>query len=349
MDRFAKPTAQLAVEAAAEYVRADVIRGLGRHSPVPVDLIKITASLGLEIREDLSCAGSIEGQYCAREVGGCVRIRPGLGRLRRRFTLAHEIGHSLFYIAGRHQVGSASSTESAAEESLCSRFASALLMPAATTRALVSPLKGEGSWGLLAQLERASRQADVSLPALVTRLRDLRPSGHRLLIALTRYQVNPLTGRDPQLRLWTWYAVDMPETIYLPPNRTAVGMNLKGALALFQRWEEAWSRGEKLVGKYCLTRGRESQRSSEAVLYDWPERVSVSVRNAGRWKRETLHLSMGHCLYAPPSATNRLVYLASTARLVDDSRMRVSGGSAESGYYEAKAGLRPRPEEVESD
>lgn len=144
----------------------------------PVDVARIAACLGLHVLED-EFAGDISGflyQDGARSVIGINRAH---GEARRRFTLAHEIGHYLLHSRSTTFVDHAappallrrdatSSGGTDAREVEANAFAAELLMPA---EMIERDLQAADAGASTAALIRAlARRYAVSVQAMTIRL-----------------------------------------------------------------------------------------------------------------------------------------------------------------------------------
>lgn len=102
---------------------------------LPVDLEKVARRLGIEVHER-EFAEEIDGLYLRMEgVSPVIAVNTSYRKppVRRRFTLAHEIGHHLLAnrvaSSGRHFFFDSAKTRQSIMERACDRFAALLLMP----------------------------------------------------------------------------------------------------------------------------------------------------------------------------------------------------------------------------
>jgi IrrE N-terminal-like domain len=106
----------------------------------PIDLDQIATLFGVKVIRSRKLYENVSGQLIPRKAGFEIAVAEGKTNhlpTRRRFSLAHELGHTLFFSTGPHgperifpkQVNTVSSL-SKREEGLCDSFAAALLVPA---------------------------------------------------------------------------------------------------------------------------------------------------------------------------------------------------------------------------
>lgn len=145
-----------AAEAAATAVRAEFDVG----GP-PVDV----HALARHMNVDQIVVRSMIGDGRLEQHPGCriIAVQAHAGAARRRFTIAHELGHVWLQEQPEHSI------EHDSDERFCNAFAAALLLPrdwiAAQARAHEPSLAG---------LQRIARDADVSLASCLLRLRRFR-------------------------------------------------------------------------------------------------------------------------------------------------------------------------------
>jgi IrrE N-terminal-like domain len=142
----------------AESVAEDV---LSRHAAarIPVDIHELAESMG--ITEIVERRGHGDGRLETVGTRTRIVIRPRTAPRRRRFTVAHELGH--LYLRTQHPMVS---MDTLTEERFCNRFAAAVLMP----RRWVQTRGGRED---LVTLRAIAEDADVSLSAALLRLRQL--------------------------------------------------------------------------------------------------------------------------------------------------------------------------------
>jgi len=155
----------------------------------PIDLDALATQMGIsEVREaDMAEDGRLE--HDGRR--GTVYLRQGLGRGRRRFTLAHELAHWVLAHPGSpstayRRVGSGDD-----EERLCDEIAAALLLPNQWTRRFQSRPQN------LSILRLMANRADVSLSAALLRNREIN-NWHKSLLRFSldqgRWRLQGVSG-----------------------------------------------------------------------------------------------------------------------------------------------------------
>ncbi len=227
-----------AVEKAAQSVHADLLPGLEAWTAVPIDVDEVAKTRRMVVGPVLSSETCAEGRLQPTRDGFVFSVRADSHEHRRRFSIAHEIGHTLFYEHGeggpRHRLGLLSKAELKAEEYICNLFAGALLVPAVVLQRLVPDAPVWTATNLMRFAERLRSTFRVSRSVLMNRVADVF-SGHppRVVIEF-RYIENTRTKQDPKLRAvgstglgpargryWVW------------ANRTPAGMNLDSVNRMF--------------------------------------------------------------------------------------------------------------------
>lgn len=121
---------------------ADVVRACGFYRP-PVDVYRIAEMLGIEVREVTSPGWSGACQYDPASGVATIWVRKEDHRLRKRFTVAHEIGHIVL-----HPPGVAYRDiefEGSCEERQANEYALGLLTPGFMVAALIPFYGGDFS------------------------------------------------------------------------------------------------------------------------------------------------------------------------------------------------------------
>lgn len=156
---------------------------------LPVDLDLITKHLSIQVLDDLSLQEKgVIGQICFKDGRGVVRINPAENTYepRRRFTLAHEIGHFCLHKEAKDGFVDSRKTMSRSEsywdryESEANSFAAALLMPEKTIvpegLKIIATLKKDSD-GMASKeefIDRMARAFEVSRVSMEYRLKKLR-------------------------------------------------------------------------------------------------------------------------------------------------------------------------------
>ncbi len=200
--RYHRATMREAIEAAARIERERVLPGCEDWCRIPVDVVAIAKRRGLPLGERLDELDDRDGALLQHNDGLAISIGLGGTAGRERFTIAHEIGHSLFRNGSKHAVGVLSREERVAEDHICDRFAGALLMPIEHVRHFAKQVSTEVAWDMFMTLEGAARRFAVSLEALIVRMGEVRPSAIRPFVMLCwKYAQNRRTLTNPCLRI----------------------------------------------------------------------------------------------------------------------------------------------------
>lgn len=136
---------------------------------LPVDLDTIAKMIGLHVVPDETLAkDGYSGVYEGPEGGNVIRINPFESSQRRRFTLAHEIGHHIMQHGARLRDPVANFSMSADPiEREANQFAAELLMPEEAVRQLVRIDR-------IHDLSTLAQRFNVSEAAMHYRLKNLR-------------------------------------------------------------------------------------------------------------------------------------------------------------------------------
>jgi hypothetical protein len=138
----------------------------------PVDVLSLARELGLNVWSMNSLPSNISGKIFRDPLNGgrsgfSIAVNGNDGRLRQRFTVAHEIGH---FILHRSRLESGDLVDDAMyrsglstkEEQAANRLAADILMPHALIRALVA--------SGMRDVQTLATKLQVSLPAMKIRL-----------------------------------------------------------------------------------------------------------------------------------------------------------------------------------
>jgi IrrE N-terminal-like domain len=154
-------------EAAAQ----EVLHLLARRS-LPIDLDHLARKMGTQIRERPSL---VEGRLLTGPDETVVVVSSNRGWARKRFTIAHELGH--LWLLQRRQPAGAPSLAWRAEERFCDEFAAALLMPRGWLTRRAQELNRN-----LRSLELLALEARTSVSATLIRLRTVDPRWNMSLL-----------------------------------------------------------------------------------------------------------------------------------------------------------------------
>ena len=331
IERYGAATLLGAVERAARQQRIRLIKGedppdsfeefrtlavQADQCAIPVNVERIAEQAGIEIVHN--GLGRADGGLIPRGDKFLVYLRQNVPKTRRRFTLAHEIGHTLFYRktgAGddlQHQVNVMNKEEHAAEEQICSLFAGALLLPASRLQRLIPFLPRAPLPYLLHLFYIRAREFDVSIMPLIRRLGQLQPQSAPYLILHIRYRENRRTGLDPQLRIQRCVRFGPAKSWTIWNNRSLAGINLLSPVSLFDTWKGQLNDGrERTGGRYVWSVADGLQGATPHSSIEVAEEINLGILKQGKWCESTSPMRVASCLYAPPNATEREIDIIS--------------------------------------
>ena len=285
-----------------------------RNTQDPVDIFGLARGKGMEITEDLVGDSCGEGLLIPFRGGYRVRLRKSSTNSRKRFSIAHELGHTLFYRDNgdgpRHQIGILNTSERNAEERICNRFASALLMPASKVCQKLRDLPTGAPSEVVSELEKTARYFSVSLPALLYRLRSIRlhdAPGYMFLCMSER--PNAVTRKDVALRVEFAVAVGAWRDLYVWRNRSAHGLGLDDATTLYKEWEGTY-RTAPIKGGFSMN-PRSGSVDQRCKPTDVEENIHLSRIAKGKWKNECTRVLCASRLYAWNDASDGRAYVLS--------------------------------------
>ena len=169
-----------------EQTALDVLQKTGSLDSIPIDVNRVAKSLGLKIiPHDL--AGDISGVLILNDGSGTIGVNPSHHPVRKRFTIAHEIGHfvlkhqregALFIDQPKkHMVmyrDSKSSTGEHQQEREANAFAAALLMPKILLKKQIADIPFVFTDAPeFSKIQKLARDFDVSTDAMAFRLANL--------------------------------------------------------------------------------------------------------------------------------------------------------------------------------
>ncbi|MBZ5647315.1 MAG: ImmA/IrrE family metallo-endopeptidase [Acidobacteriia bacterium] len=280
LELFGAATLYGAAEIAAQKQRAGLLE---EYEQVPVDVFRLAAQKGLAVKENLEGAGCQEGLLVPVDGGYRVRLRRASTDTRKRFSLAHELGHTLFYEdAGsgpRHVIGILSKQEHNAEEKICDMFAQCLLMPKRPLKLALERIPANAPGELLNLLEGTSRTFRVSMPALLARLQRVVLPSSPYMVVCSSVRPNASTRQDPMLRVESCVTLGSWRNRFVWWNRSVVGARITGALRTY----DAWTQGQER-GRFGLSDSGSLERNPRRLL-EQAEEVEMSEYKAGKWAR----------------------------------------------------------------
>lgn len=313
--RYGKASIQAAVEAAARKERKDRRTGVSGSIVVPVDVNLIAAEKKIAIEKASNERNISNATLFANDTGYHLRLGAGGSILRRRFTIAHEIGHTLFFRGPQHQIGTLSRRELAAEEAICDLFAAALLMPGQLVKHALTGIRATTPWSIFQRLQSSGQRMQVSLPAFLLRMGHIQvePPFPMILLCL-RFFPNARTGQTPCLRVDICSSLGSLHNTHTWHNKSVASLNLKSALDLFETWRLGiGSAGEPHGGIYARFDG-ELVRAQEETTHWVSERIALDVERKGKWQKEQVEMEASSCLYAAKGWGEDMAYVVTALR-----------------------------------
>ena len=302
------------VAAHQERQKGGLIVGRDEYCKIPVDIRSIAQIRGIKSVHDLPNEATEDGLFTYSPDGPEIGLNRTKADRRIRFTLAHEICHQIFIARAKHQIGLLNKSELAAENKICEMFASALLMPRDHIRRFVSLMPNGTPWEAMEWLEGTARKFEVSIPALISRMGEVRSqSGFSGVVLYLRHTPNAFTKLDPCLRVQTCAALGKAHDMRTWYNRSAAAVGLKKPDTLLDRWSaQLGEQKERTGGRYTLNELGDVVRATADTLDKWgAEKVVLSVLRNGRWVAEEIPMDTVHCLYASKGWDKQEAYLVS--------------------------------------
>lgn len=307
LERFRSATLAGAVERAAASLLAPSLKGFDTTSAAAVKLDAVLEDNRIREGEALPAAGCAEGKLMPDGPGFIMQIKRSQSLGRRRFSIAHEIAHSLFYSDSgrgqRHQVGALSAEERRTEETICNRVAAALLIPSVVASEALPPEVLNDPAAILWELDRLAARLQVSLGALVARLSHIRLPRTRLMLTNLQFENNRHTGGEPKLRVTSTRNLsgdrDAP-TFW--PNVSSETIRLSVASDLFHSWhEEVLVDRQGSAGRFSLgLHGQLVRVKMDEDIRTFMDVPQVWVKAPTGWVKRKLTARVACVLYAPP-------------------------------------------------
>jgi Zn-dependent peptidase ImmA (M78 family) len=312
LQKYQRSTVSEAAEVAAQKAR-EMLKDLCGAYRIPVNIEAVAQQHGIQMGGFLDASDLRIGALFSENNKYIAKIAPDGATRRDRFTLAHEIGHSLFREGRKHYVESIAKGEREAEDRISEMFATALLMPARNIPQIIEQIPSEGPWQILIALEKAAKRFLVSLPAMISRVGQVRcRKAHPITFLCLQYFVNRYTGRTPRLRVLICSRLSQETNMRTWYNRSAEGLGLAASQMLFTQWSQLIGEsGEITGGRYILDREGNLVRAGQSTL-DWTwEQLNLSIYNHGSWRKQSLRVQVANCLYARQGWHKHQVYIVS--------------------------------------
>jgi hypothetical protein len=318
LDLFKSATLHGAAERAARREREQL---LDECATIPIDIVALAKRRAIEIRQDLEGEPCEEGLLLPYNGGYRVRLRRSATEARKRFSLAHEIGHTFFYKlerdGPRHQIGVLSEVERSAEERICDLFAGALLMPSTHVRAEMGTLPANRPGEVLTRLDTIAQRFRVSLPALLQRMRSFNVASPPYLLLYLRPKLNPSTGGDFALRVEFSVSLGPWRGAFVWRNRSASGLGLSSVALLFDEWIRM-SRTIPDRGRFALdSSARLAASTSTSRAGEVNETICLSLITGGKWTRKKVPVVAASRLYTWPANEQKQAYVLSVLSPLD--------------------------------
>jgi hypothetical protein len=281
---------------AAEAAALSELSAVGQTS-IPVDVYKLAARKGFTILEDLAGSTCEEGQLLPVSGGYRVRLRRTVTDTRKRFSLAHEIGHSYFYRdegeGPRHVIGVLNAVERGAEEKICNLFANTLLIPASALRKNLQKLAADSPPLIISVLQQAAAIFKVSIPALLMRIGSLELDWPPCLFVYSSFRPNPKTGLHPKLRIEFSLGLGEWSNRRFWSGTPVADTNISSAIHLYDTWAAETPDSES--GQFVVVG---TSLDHNAVPSEYPEAgIVMSRKLMGLWKREAVQCISSSALY----------------------------------------------------
>jgi|SRR5208337_2734528 len=302
-----------AVEFAAERERKSVNSMIDGFYDVPVNVLKIAEKRRIKVLDDKHSKSERDALMVPTDNHFRLFLNPHQSQGRQRFTLAHEIGHTLFYIGMKHQIGRLEKAEIDAEERICNNFASALLMPKDYVNKKIRRISPIKPWKLHNELEGVCRVFEVSLSALISRMCQIRSEvPFPCIILCIQHRQNSFTGKDRRLRVISAVSSGEFRNMRTWSNKSIDKIGLQSVHLLFSRWKQSTIDGREVSGgKYALDSSGNLTRVTADSSFGYQENVRLSTRLGSKWSTRTAEMLCSSCLYASKEWTESKAYILS--------------------------------------
>jgi Zn-dependent peptidase ImmA (M78 family) len=311
---FGENTILDAAEEAAERERVGLLPGLHDFSPIPVELDKIVQRKGIRHGPDLSIDSPENAILIPRKKGYLLRLNPKLTKYRKRFTIAHEIGHTLFYRNMKHQINVLDKKELETEEKICDLFAGSLLMPLSHISNLITHIPNENPWKALNAIESASQYFRVSIPALISRIGTVNKSKDQTPYIVLHFHIkeNRYTGEDRRPRVRSKASLGKFSNITIWDNQSFKSLNLQSVEDLFSEWKKRLIANKEPSGGRFILGSRGILMPAVPDELKWVhENGNFCIRRGSKWYEEKFSVLTASCLYALKGWDENQAYIIS--------------------------------------
>lgn len=259
-----------AVERAAKIERENAFQyQLDIHN-IPINVRRIAWKRGIRIASSLSINERADALLTKNGDGYLLHLKSNMSQRRERFTIAHEIGHTLFYQKKRHQIGILDKKELLAEEKICNKFARALLVPPEFIHQVMPQIPCETPWQVLSTLFNTCSKFDVSPPALLPRLEEIYEFNDASLILLIFcLRKNRFKGTEERLRVYGSCSLGEYSNLKIPFNLSSNSLNLKYTDRLFCKWRRLIAKKEEKSGGMFILDANENLKNIKECAPEW--------------------------------------------------------------------------------
>jgi hypothetical protein len=304
LDRFGAASLGTAAEMAAREFDPD-------RRP-PVNVADIVAKKGIRVRIDSKSPPSVEARLVPLRHSIAIDVKQGVTASRRRFSLAHELGHTIFYRRTAngfsHRIGIASDDERQAEEKICNLFAETLLIP----RGLIDEVFVRSATAhpnaIINAIEKTAQACDVSPLVVLCRLNTLGLEGLPFIAICSQYRLRKSNGANGRLRVEYWFPFAWPRRLYIARGRSMDGLALRSPISLFESWRVL---PRTTSGRFALKLDSELTTGTEACAHEFPEAFRVSAVVDGKWHETVFPVRVANYLYARRDSTDEDAYVIS--------------------------------------
>ncbi len=315
INQYKRDSLTEAVELAAQKELDPLLPEMSDCYNLPIDVERVAKNRGIILGETLPKGDHRDAAIFFKGTGYSVRMGSDGTPSRDRFSLAHEIGHTLFFEGTKHRIGILNRQEIEAEEYICNMFAEALLMPRGFIEKFITRIPKGSPWSIFKAFENTALQLKVSIPALIWRTGCTNKYPQFPFIALyLRYKANKFTGKDQCVRIVKCSTMGSLRNTRIWSNKSAAGINMHSTEYLFASWLTKLPReGETSGGRYTISNGKLVRAKADSL--DWiEEKVEFSVCRDGKWHTEIMPMMVANCLYASHGWKEDRAYIISIVK-----------------------------------
>jgi hypothetical protein len=277
---------------------------------LPVDVAGIVAGKGIRVRFDAKSAQSIEARLVPLKDSLAIDLKQDVTASRRRFSLAHELGHTIFYRHDRsgfsHRIGITSDEERLAEEKICNLFAQTLLIPRPLIDQSFANFSTERPRAIISAIEKTAQACDVSPLVVLCRLNALSLENAPFLALCCQYKLNK--ANDGRLRVEHWFPFAWPKKLYIARGRSVDGLALQSPIKLFESWR-ALPRTRS--GRFALKVNMELATGDDGCADEFVEMLRTNAVVDGKWRETAFPVRVANCLYARHESNEQDAYVIS--------------------------------------